>query len=223
MGLSPEHKLAWLFLCDQCDSVGVWECNIKLADFMIGVEVNWGEFLNACGDRVLKMENGKLWLRSFCRFQHPDLNPDSKAKPIQKYIKELKKHSLWEPYLKGMDTVSDGVSMPSKEREREREREREQGGVGGNPGARPKDLSECIEKAKQIGMPESDARAWYRDMEAAGWRRADGTKLGNWVSTMARVREGYREKRARLGHDKVVTQSAADKRMAELDRKAAAL
>ena len=69
MNLKPEHKLAWMYLCDSCDIAGVWDPNHRLADCQIGVEIDWDDFLRVCGKRVTRLSSGKLWIVHFVEFQ----------------------------------------------------------------------------------------------------------------------------------------------------------
>lgn len=105
MELPPIFKIAWLHICDQCDSVGVWDPNFRLADFRIGTAVDWDSFVESAGQRIFLMPNGKWWIRAFCFFQHSDLSEDSTSKPVMAYISLLKKHTLWIEYTKGIHTL----------------------------------------------------------------------------------------------------------------------
>lgn len=58
--------------------------------------------------------------------------------------------------------------------------------------SRPRDLDEVLAKAAMIGMPEDKARAWYADMEAAGWTNGRGELFGNWVREMTWQRDRVR-------------------------------
>ena len=42
--LSTEHKLAYIYILDSCDQVGVWHPNFKLADFQLGFNTDWKNF-----------------------------------------------------------------------------------------------------------------------------------------------------------------------------------
>ena len=68
-GLKPEFKLSWLYLLDSCDIAGFIDLDEKLASFQIGFDVDWQRFMQAAGNRVDKLSNGKLWIVRFVEFQ----------------------------------------------------------------------------------------------------------------------------------------------------------
>lgn len=124
MELTPAEKLAWFYIKDQCDNVGVWVANFRLGEFVLGMQLDWEKFRLKCHGNIAVMENGKWWIVDFCSFQHPDLNPLSESKPIKSYIRELKRHDLWDERNgcpKGLETLSERY----KERERVKVREQE--------------------------------------------------------------------------------------------------
>jgi len=94
--LSQSEKLAWFYLTSVCDPVGVWKPNYKLAEYQIGRKVDWHAFAGRCNNNIAILPNGRWWLVDFCRFQHPDLNPESSSRPIVAYIRMLKEHGLWD-------------------------------------------------------------------------------------------------------------------------------
>ena len=125
MSLTIAEKLVWFYIKDNCDNVGVWVPNFPLADFVLGASIDWQEFKDKCHENIAVLDNGKWWLVDFCSFQHPDLKPDSTSKPVMSYIRDLKKHGLWDYEYrrpKGMDTLW----IPYKEREEVKVREQEQ-------------------------------------------------------------------------------------------------
>jgi hypothetical protein len=96
--LSPVEKVGWFYLLTNCDGVGVWDADLKLADFCIGSPVNWEALRVAAKDNIEVLENGKWWIVDFCLFQYGEIpeNPESAA---HKNIKGmLVKHGLWERY-----------------------------------------------------------------------------------------------------------------------------
>lgn len=84
-----------------------------------------------------------------------------------------------------MQTGSQPQPQPQKN---ERETLGGAGGVGsgssGRPGPKPASIEECLAHGGVIGMSPDDCRAWYRDAEACGWSRGDGTPYDNWRRQM---------------------------------------
>ena len=125
MELTPAEKLAWFYIKDNCDNVGVWTPNFRLGEFILGMQLDWEKFRLKCHDNIVVMENSKWWLIDFCRFQHPDLSPMSNSKPIKSYIKTLKQHGLWDD-RGGCPKGNVALTEPYKEQEREKVKVREE-------------------------------------------------------------------------------------------------
>lgn len=112
--LSTEHKLIYIYILDNCDQVGVWQPNFKLAEFQLNIAPNWSLFKEKMTDkRLFVMPNGNWWLVKFCTFQYGEIDEKSQSKTTQFYIKLLKKHTLWIPYTEGIYTP--------KEKEKEKD------------------------------------------------------------------------------------------------------
>jgi len=105
MDLTPAEKSAWSYIKDRCDTVGVWEPNFRLAEFYIGAEIDWDAFAKKCNGNIVILQNGKWWLCDFCTFQYGYLSEESKGPPMKSYIALLKKHGLWEDYLKRINAL----------------------------------------------------------------------------------------------------------------------
>lgn len=90
--LKPDHKIAMLYIFDNCDAAGVFDPNLLLADFCIGAPVNWESFLAAVGDRVAVLGNGKWHLTRFIGFQYGTLSAD--CKPHLNVLRLLKGHGI---------------------------------------------------------------------------------------------------------------------------------
>lgn len=60
---------------------------------------------------------------------------------------------------------------------------------------RPISVEEVIEKGKFIGLDEQSCRDWFRDCEACGWTRGDGSPFDNWPRQLVIHREHVAEKR----------------------------
>ena len=103
--LTPDLKLAWQYICDNCDNSGVWEPDFALADFQIGLNVDWEKSKLNFSDRIRILENGRWHLVGFIAFQQKELSPN---KPAHKQIFSLcKKHGIDIPCV----SHSNGIGM----------------------------------------------------------------------------------------------------------------
>ena len=64
---------------------------------------------------------------------------------------------------------------------------------------KPAGESEAVECGAMLGLSEEDSKAWWKDMEATGWAKVDGTPFGNWRREMSIHRDRLRERNAGLG------------------------
>lgn len=91
--LSPEYKVLWQYVTDQCDQAGVWVLNRKMAEFSIGAPLDWSAAFEAFAGRVVLIDNGrKWWVRRFVEFQYGRLSRD--CKPHLPIIALLEKHGI---------------------------------------------------------------------------------------------------------------------------------
>lgn len=124
--LSVESKLFWIYLLDSCDNVGVWEENIGLANKIIGYEYSLDTLLEDFEKQIFVFKNNrKWWIIDFCEFQYGILNENTTSKPIQSYIFALKKHTLWNTYLKGIHTLKEKEKKKDKEKDKDTDKEKE--------------------------------------------------------------------------------------------------
>ena len=123
--LTPELKLFWIYLLDNCDNVGVWEENIKLASILIGYTYPLDTLLKSFEKQIHIFKEGrKWWIVDFCDFQYGKFDEDSTSKPIQSYIKNLKDHGLWIPYTKGIHTLKEKEKDKDKDKVKEKVKEK---------------------------------------------------------------------------------------------------
>lgn len=79
LGLSPNQKLFWGYLCDHCDHAGVWRVSKKAAELLLEVSIDFDEFLSVAGDRIKVLEGGYWYLTKFCQFQYGTWNRANSA------------------------------------------------------------------------------------------------------------------------------------------------
>lgn len=63
---------------------------------------------------------------------------------------------------------------------------------------KPASEREAVECGSMLGLSEEDSKAWWKDMEATGWAKVDGTPFGNWRREMSIHRDRLRERNAGL-------------------------
>lgn len=78
--LSPKMKLAWIFLLDYCDHAGLWKEDYHLMGFFLNAEYSREEILEALGENVYPLDDGRLFLTGFITFQYGEkFNPNNKV------------------------------------------------------------------------------------------------------------------------------------------------
>jgi len=101
--LSPEMKLFWFYLLDNCDHAGIWEVDIELAAFQIGIELDESEILNTFNRKIVPFKPGKWFVPKFIVYQYGELNESNRAH--LSVIKILTKYGLY----KGLNGVEQGA------------------------------------------------------------------------------------------------------------------
>ena len=128
--LTPADKAAWFYILTNCDAVGVWDADIKLAEFCIGAPVDWKNLQALTNGNIEVLNSGKWWLVDFCRYQYGVLDRESISKVQASLIALLLRHGLWERYLATVGptvepTVQDKEKEKVKEKEKDKEKEKE--------------------------------------------------------------------------------------------------
>lgn len=90
--LPIKAKLAWTFLCDQCDHAGIWIADFELLSFQMDIKVTEADFQEWFGPKLVKFEDDKFFIPSFYDFQYADAKEGFKAK--QSALKTLTKLGL---------------------------------------------------------------------------------------------------------------------------------
>ena len=101
--LGPEMKLFWFYLLDNCDHAGIWEVDIELAAFQIGIELDESEILNTFNRKIVPFKPGKWFVPKFIVYQYGELNESNRAH--LSVIKILTKYGLY----KGLNGVEQGA------------------------------------------------------------------------------------------------------------------
>lgn len=86
-------KLAWIYLCDNCDHAGVWEVNLRIMNFELGTELTLTDLRDCFGDKIVWISDNKTFLPSFLDFQYGELNPQNRVH--RSVIQRLSLLNLW--------------------------------------------------------------------------------------------------------------------------------
>ena len=103
--LSPEMKLFWFYLLDNCDHAGIWEVDIDLAAFQIGIELDESTILNTFNRKIVSFKPGKWFIPKFIDYQYGELNKSNRAH--LSVIKILTKYKLYKGLARGLQGAKD--------------------------------------------------------------------------------------------------------------------
>jgi len=95
--LPPEYKTFWFYLLARSDRAGLWEPDLDLAEFQIGVKIDPDKALEIFGQHIIVLDDGKWWLTTFCAFQYGELRES--CNPHRDVIRRLDERGLrdWKP------------------------------------------------------------------------------------------------------------------------------
>lgn len=179
--LEPRLKLLWFWILDRCDSAGIIDPDIELASFQIGYPYPM-DTLSEFPDRIITLPNGKLFIPKFIAFQYGKLSTDCRAHgPIFQALSrnEIDPETL-RPigypigYPKGMDTLQVQDKVQDKEKYKDKNKTKTRARVG---------LSDVLEFAESIALPQSDGEWAYHKWEGNGWTNG-GKPIRDWRATI---------------------------------------
>ena len=116
MDLPGPYKLFWLYLLDHCDNAGVWQPNIRLAQFQASAQIDEEKALELFSDRVDILDNGRWYIHKFIGYQYGTLS--EACKPHMAVIKLLDQHKIQrvsKGYPKGIHTLEEKDKEKDKE------------------------------------------------------------------------------------------------------------
>lgn len=130
MELKPVHKCLMKYIFDKCDACGCWKPNWKLASLHIGEEVHFSDLCKLPKHQYEVLENGKVFIPDFIKFQYGKLSEKSPAhNPV---FLAIENNNL-------LDRVFNRVYNTLKEKDKEKEEDKEiKKGVQGEKELDPK-------------------------------------------------------------------------------------
>ena len=113
--LSPQHKLLWFYILDDCNHAGIWEVDLEVASIRVGEELIYDMLPQAFLDKIVIFDNGDKWfIPEFIDFQYGELNPNSNVH--KSVIALLDKYNL-EGYMKGSQGVQSTLNNKDKDKD----------------------------------------------------------------------------------------------------------
>lgn len=77
--LSPEYKLFWLYLLDDCDHAGIWHADFEVAELRLGLKLSQTKAEGLFSEKVVLLDNGTKWfIPDFISFQYGELTEKNK-------------------------------------------------------------------------------------------------------------------------------------------------
>ena len=90
--LDVNMKLFWGYLLTKCDHAGIWDVDIELAAFQIGVDLDESKILETFNRKIIPFKSGKWFIPKFIDYQYGELNENVNAH--KSVIKILNKYGL---------------------------------------------------------------------------------------------------------------------------------
>lgn len=135
--LSPNSKVLWFFLTENCDQAGFWKKDYELASFFCGYEITEDHLLKAFNQEKIRIKDHKthVELCDFVSFQYGNLSPDCRPhRPILDLLSKYQKKG----YQKGINTLEE----KEKEKEKEKDFGKSENLLGENPEKQANELAE---------------------------------------------------------------------------------
>lgn len=114
-GLTPETKLLWFWLLDNCDLAGVIRPDLQLASFQIGQPIDEKHIVEL-GERLQTLPDGKLNIVKFVQFQYSVVSAElSAASSVHRgVIKALRLHKLLDNPSESLMQALPNASLSTK-------------------------------------------------------------------------------------------------------------
>jgi hypothetical protein len=187
--LSHQAKMAWFYIVDHCDAIGLAEIDLKLMSADCGTTIS-PDHLRELGERIQILDGGKIFIQKFIPFQYGKLS--EACIPHRKVIEAIKFHSLTQTFsgfLYPSAYPTSRVSDRAKDKEEEEDKEEDKDNTRANKKKGTED--EVLAHCREIGLFPRDAEYFFSKCEGNGWTNG-GKPIKNWKATLrAWKTQGY--------------------------------
>lgn len=108
--LSLKAKLAWVYLCDDCDHSGIWIIDYEVMSLRLGITINDTILTELIGDKLVKLSSESIFIPSFFNFQYGESKDTFNAKVSA--IKVLKSYGLIDEANEVVDLTDSLMRVP---------------------------------------------------------------------------------------------------------------
>jgi len=98
-------KLFWFYLLDNCDHAGIWEVDIELASFQMGVKLDETRILKVFNRKIVPFKTDKWFVPKFIVYQYGELNENNRVH--NSVINILNKYGLYKGRLRPLNDAKD--------------------------------------------------------------------------------------------------------------------
>ena len=186
--LTPQAKLLWLWLRDNCDNAGVISPDLELAAFQIGQPIEEQHF-KEIENKTEKLENGKIWMPDFVAFQFGELTENSRVhESVIKllashgidYGNAISSHSI--PIAKAIDSTKDKEKNKDQDKNKDKDKDKDKESKGNMSNGKPS-LEEVVAFCVSLGLPANDGESFFHGKEGNGWKNGKSPVV-NWKATI---------------------------------------
>tara|TARA_R110002020_G_scaffold82687_7_gene205081 strand:- start:14477 stop:15100 length:624 start_codon:yes stop_codon:yes gene_type:complete len=109
--LEPKFKLFWFYMISKCDHAGIWNVNMRMANFVINQSYTRDGVLEAFKDKIIEIEDDKWFIVKFIKFQYgDDLNPNNRVhKSVIKILEDNQINSEDKGHDRAMNGATKGL------------------------------------------------------------------------------------------------------------------
>ena len=111
-------KLFWFYLLDNCDHAGIWEVDIELASFQMGVKLDEASILKVFNRKIIPFKTDKWFVPKFIVYQYGELNENNRVH--NSVINILNKYGLY----KGRVSPLQGVKDKDKDKDKVKDKDK---------------------------------------------------------------------------------------------------
>ena len=115
--LPSNIKLFYFYMLTNCDHAGMYDVDLELAEFQIGMEIDKDNILKHIGEHIEVIKNDKWFIKKFPEFQYGVLNP--KVKAHASVIKILEKNNCLKGFGNSLQRVQDKDKYKVKNKNKE--------------------------------------------------------------------------------------------------------